>query len=59
MSKVIAVSAGVVTFVILTALALPHLETSLTFIPIFAISAFVSLIVLGIYWVYNKFKKSS
>ena len=45
MSDIKAISASVLTFAILTALALPHLETGLTFIPIFAISVLVGLLV--------------
>jgi len=54
---IIAVSAGFLTFIVVATLALPHLETSLTFIPIFVVSVLVSLIVLGASWGYNKFKK--
>jgi hypothetical protein len=56
MNGVIAVSAGLLTFVILVALAIPHLETSLTFLPIFAISVLVGFIALKIY---NKLKNSN
>ena len=54
---IMAVSAGILTFVVLATLALPHLETSLTFIPIFVVSVLVSLIVLGASWGYNKLRK--
>ena len=41
---IIAISAGTVTFVILAALALPHLETSLTFLPILAVSVLIGFV---------------
>jgi predicted outer membrane lipoprotein len=55
-SGVIAVLAGILTFAILTALALPHLETSLTFLPIFAISVLVGFVAPK---VYDKIKNST
>jgi hypothetical protein len=56
MNGVIAVSTGILTFAILAALAIPHLETSLTFLPIFAISVLAGFIAPKIY---NKLKNSN
>ena len=53
---IMAVSAGILTFALLTALALPHLETGLTFLPILAISVLVGLIAPI---AYAKLKKSN
>ena len=53
---VIAVSTGMLTFAVLGALALPHLETGLTFLPIFVISVVVGFVAPKIY---NRVKKSN
>jgi Na+/glutamate symporter len=55
MRSVIALSSSILTFAILAALAIPHLETSLTFLPIFAISVFVGFVAPKIY---DKLKNS-
>jgi hypothetical protein len=54
--NVIAVSAGMLTFAILAALAIPTLETGLTFLPIFAISVLVGFVAPKIF---DKIKKSN
>ncbi len=51
---IVSVSAGLLTFGILTAMALPHLETGLTFLPIVVISVVVGFFALK---VCTKFKK--
>ena len=51
---IVSVSAGLLTFGILTAMALPHLETGLTFLPISAISVLVGFFALR---VCTKFKR--
>jgi general stress protein CsbA len=56
MSVVIAIVAGILTFTILAALALPRLETSLTFLPIFAFSVLVGFVASK---VYERRKKSN
>jgi hypothetical protein len=54
MSGAIGFSAGLLTFAILASLALPHLETGLMFLPIFAISVLVGFATSKIY---ARFKK--
>ncbi len=49
MSGFVAVSTGMVTFALLAAIALPHLETGLTFIPIFAVSVLTGYIAAKVY----------
>jgi hypothetical protein len=56
-SGIVAVSAGALTFVTLAALALPRLETSLTFVPIFAISGLVGFIAFVTPKVFARIKK--